>query len=343
MSKRVTFLIPVRSAGELHEDAVRSYVKQSSGEVDVVVVGIGLGAEPPEMLAKFPGVSYLAVPAGTRTAEAMNRGLMMCEGPLVALVDPGIVLAPDWLDVLLDAISVDLHVYTACGKIVEPGGSPLIEAVGEGVDELGSRYPIGRGDDETKAWKLAREVFGPYPGAVLIRRKLFSMVGPFDGAYQAGGEFADLALRFRWLGLKAIYLPGARAMRMTGTQRAAAPPFAQEADRMRLFFKCMPAGLLWVNAPRVLLHPLGVSFLRGAWFVFQFLRALPGLLARRREVYSQAVVYPQYMYAWLRAEPSKSFLFSGYRAAVELVLGPQGPAPLVGLPSAGPPADDDWS
>ena len=48
---------------------------------------------------------------------------------------------------LLDASAVDLHVYAAGGKIVEAGSEGKIEAVGEGVDELGRRYPIGAGDD----------------------------------------------------------------------------------------------------------------------------------------------------------------------------------------------------
>ena len=338
MAKRVTFLIPIRSADQLHAEALRSVTKQSQSECDVVVLGIGAGVEPPELLRQFKDVNYLSVPAGTRTSEAMNRGLMMCEGPLVAMVEPGIVLAPDWLDVLLDAIAVDLHVYAACGKVVEPGDSGKIEAVGEGVDELGRRYPIGAGDDERLTWKLAREVFGPHPAAVLLRRKLFSMIGPFDGAYGAGAEFADLALRFRWLGLKAIYLPGARAMRIEGTKPKPAAPLAQESDRLRLFFKCFPHGMLWVNAPRVLLKLLGVALFRGMLFLFQFLRALPGLLARRREVHSQAAVYPQYMFAWLRAEPTRNPLFTVYRSAVEAVIGPQGPAPIASLPA--PPTDD---
>lgn len=342
MAKRVTFLIPIRSVEQLHADALRSITKQSHGECDVVVLGIGTGVEPPELLEQFKDVNYLPVPPGTRTAEAMNRGLMMCEGPLVALVEPGVLLAPDWLDVLLDAIAVDLHVYTACGKVVQPGDSGKIEAVGEGVDELGRRYAIGAGDDERVTWKLAREVFGPHPAAVVIRRKLFSMIGPFDGAYGAGSEFADLALRFRWLGLKAIYLPNARAMRVEGALAPAAPALAQEADRMRLFFKCFPHGMLWVNGPRVLVRPVGVAFFRGLWFLLGFLRALPGLLSRRREVHSQAAVYPQYMFAWLRAEPTRNPLFAAYRSAVEAMLGPQGPAPVAHLP---PPADDadSWS
>lgn len=342
MPKRVTFLIPIRNADQLHVDALRSVTRQSASDIDVVVLGIGTGNDAPALLKEFPAVTYLSVPAGTRTSEAMNRGLMVCETPLVAMVEPGIVLAPDWLDVLLDAIAVDLHVYAACGKVVEPGDSGRIEAVGEGVDELGCRYPIGAGDDERLTWKLAREVFGPHPAAVLLRRKLFSMIGPFDGAYGAGFEFADLSLRFRWLGLKAIYLPTARAMRIEGTKPPPAPPLSQESDRLRLFFKCFPQGMLWVNAPRVLTKPLGVALFSGLWFLTQFLRALPGLLSRRREVHSQAAVYPQYMFAWLRAEPTRNPLFSVYRAAVEAVIGPQGPAPIASIPAA-PPDDAGWN
>lgn len=342
MAKRVTFMIPIHSESQLNADALRSVTKQSHSDCDVIVLGIGTGVVAPEMLAQFKDVNYLSVPPGTRTAEAMNRGLMMCEGPLVALVEPGIVLAPDWLDVLLDAIAVDLHVYTACGKVVESGDTGKIEAVGEGVDELGRRYPIGAGDDERLTWKLAREVFGPTPAAVLIRRKLFSMIGPFDGAYGAGAEFADLALRFRWLGLKAIYLPNARAMRVAGSKQPAGAPLAQEADRMRLFFKCFPQGMLWVNGPRVLVQPLGVALFRGFFFLFQFLRALPGLLSRRREVHSQAAVYPQYMFAWLRADPTRNPLFTIYRTAVEAVIGQQGPAPIASIPAA-PPDDAGWN
>jgi len=133
----------------------------------------------------------------------------MCEGPLVALVEPGIMLAPRLARRAAGtrSPSVDLHVYTACGKVVEAGdnredrGGP-----GRGSTSSGGGYPIGgRRRRGGATWKLgAPRCFGPHPAAVVIRRKLFSMIGPFDGAYGAGSEFADLALRFRWLGLKAI-------------------------------------------------------------------------------------------------------------------------------------------
>jgi hypothetical protein len=340
MAPRVTFLVPVRTADDLRAPALESLVRQERADSAIQVLGLGCGPEPPAALAQAaPEAAYLGVPPGTRLADALNRGLLTCESPLVAIVDPELELAPDWLAVLLDAMAFDLETYMICGRIVSAGtDGHRLEAVGEGVDELGGRFPVAAGAaEDAPEWLAAREVFGPSPGAVLIRRKLFSFIGPFDGAFGAGSEFADLAFRARWLGLKCVYVPAARAARLDPRATAAAEPGATmpgaaravDGDRLRLFFKCMPPGVVWVNAPRALMRPLlrdGLFALPSSlWFLAQFVRGLPGLMSRRREVFAQVGVTPETIRAWLSAEPSRSWLHAAYRVAVEAMLGPQAP------------------
>jgi GT2 family glycosyltransferase len=330
-AKRVTILVPVRKAEELDRTALTSLKGQSQDDFDTVVVGIGCPSEPPPILLEFlPEAQYLSVPAGTRASEALNRGLHLCDTPLVAVVEPSLELDPNWLEMMQEPFGVDLNVFVTSGKVFSSREPPILESVGEGVDELGDRFSVAGGEADDDHWDLPREIFGPSPTAVLFRRKLFSLVGPFDGAYGAGGEMADLAFRARWQGMKTRYVPDAAAWRLPGAHPPAARPMALCADRLRLFFKCMPEPMIWLNGPRVLLRPIvswnPLRVLRGTAFVLAFLRALPGLLSRRREVLSQARVDYRYLYLRMEAREPTGLLARGYRSAVEAAIGTHGPA-----------------
>jgi len=349
-TKRATFLLPIRSTDDLHPATLSSIKGQDQDLLDVVVLGIGCsGALPSHVNEILPGVQYLEMPAGTRTAEALNRGLHLCETPLVAVIEPGLVLDSDWLSTLQESISDDLSVFLASGKVFltdpghkttqegdasgsgEPGAAhaPLLEAVGIGVSELGQSCFVGEQEPADDSWDFPMEIFGPHPGAVLFRRRVFSLVGPFDGAYGGGAEMVDLAFRALWQGMKTRYVPTARAYRLDDITRAEPSLAAMKADQFRLFFKCMPEPLLWLNGPRVLLRSLAtwnpLRFIRNLAFLLAFLRALPGLLSRRREVLAQAQASPHYIYLKLDAADPGNLIQRLYRHAIEAFTGPLGP------------------
>jgi GT2 family glycosyltransferase len=334
MPTQVTFLVPIRSEADLHLESLRSLVSQNRVQTSILVLGMGSGSTTPAILAEVAAdVPYLVMPSGVSPGEALNRGVMVCETPLFAVVDPGIVLDPGWASALVDAIGLDLNTYMANGPVMVEKDSAIIEAIGEVVDELGNHHVLGnealRGTTPTEPV----EISAPYSACALFRRRLFSHIGPIDGAFRAGSEIADVSMRARWHGFKALYVPSAVAYRRTGSPPPPTPDrTAADHDRMRLFFKCMPGPLMVANAPRVMAGPISTlsprEFLRGMMFLLGFLRAFPGLMSRRREVRAQAIVEAEFLYMAVRGVATTNPLARSVRWFVTQIVGPYNiPAP----------------
>jgi GT2 family glycosyltransferase len=172
-----------------------------------------------------------------------NRGFSAAHNALIAAspddfylaLNPDVVLTPDFIAILVDAMTREPRAGSATGKLLrladrQTNGHDIIDSTG--IVMLPSQRHLDRGADLEDVGQFARpeEVFGASGAAALYRRTMLedAKVGDeyFDEDFFAYREDADLAWRAQLLGWSCLYVPGAIARhgrRVTPERRAALP------------------------------------------------------------------------------------------------------------------------
>lgn len=182
---RVSVVIATRNRVELLGEAIRSVLRQTFREFEVIVCDDG-STDGTEALARSfgPPVRYLKLEHTGRPGAPRNRGVEAARGELVAFLDDDDLWEPEKLAMQLALLEREPTlglVYTG-RQVLLPDGSrsePVLPSSG--------KRPTGLLD-------LALSARFPHVCTVLIRRDLLRRVGGFDES-MATAEDLDLMLR----------------------------------------------------------------------------------------------------------------------------------------------------
>jgi O-antigen biosynthesis protein len=134
-------------------------------------------------------------------AAANNRAAVLARGSFLALLNNDLVLAPGWLQPMLEA-------HAALGERAGPIGNVQLDATSGVVDHAGLVIGVTGKPIHVRAlpnalsrrWQPVRAVPAVTGACMLIARDLWLRLGGFDEAYLNGGEDIDLCFRARELG-----------------------------------------------------------------------------------------------------------------------------------------------
>lgn len=173
----VSVVIPVRNGEHFLAEAIASVLGQSSPPLEVIVVDDGSSDSTSEVAQAFGGrVRYVSQPP-LGVAAALNCGIGLARGELLAFLDADDVWRHDKLELQLAAFRAD----------------PGLDAV------FGHLTNVGEAGD-------SRETFAGWSsGTMLIRAEAFARVGPFRNWRL--GEFIEWYARLVDLGLLLLMLP----------------------------------------------------------------------------------------------------------------------------------------
>ena len=231
-----------------------------------------------------------------------NRGIQATDAPFVFFLNPDVVLAPDCLSLLHDALaSAPPDVAAVFPKLLRPvrdNRPAVIDSTGIAMHHNGL-VPADRGFGEIDRQQYDRtEPFGPSGACMLFRRDALarlSVAGEiFDEDFFAYYEDVDLAWRARNFGYRFHYLPAAAATHDRKNPGYYTSSLQGRADVNRLF--CVlknhraPIGLLpqmvAANGPRLLWHSLAKPGYSAA--ISHLWRNYPRMLYKRRLVMGKA-------------------------------------------------------
>jgi GT2 family glycosyltransferase len=164
-------------------------------------------------------------------SAAHNRLIGSTTSAFYLCLNPDVVLSPEFVRTLIDALHRDPRAGAATGKLLRVGdGPPVIDSTG--IIMLPSQRHLDRGADREDTGQFAREeyVFGASGAAACYRRAMLDDVKVageyFDEDFFAYREDADLAWRAQLLGWRCLYVPDAVARHrrhVTPERRAALP------------------------------------------------------------------------------------------------------------------------
>lgn len=207
--------------------ACLSALSRSTRPAHVVVVDNGSADPSREVVARFPGVEWLPLGENTGFAHANNVGLrqaLAAGARWIALVNPDVEIAPDWLERLVEAGEAHPRAGLLAGLLLFRDRPDVVNSTGLALDLLGRAFDR---DFDVPLEALSRAdgpVTGASGGAVLLRADMLRQVGLFDPAYFAYYEDLDLSLRAGRMGWQSWYVSAARAVHGYGQSFGAVSP-----------------------------------------------------------------------------------------------------------------------
>ncbi|HWC12360.1 MAG TPA: glycosyltransferase, partial [Acidimicrobiales bacterium] len=206
---RVAVVILTWNDGELLDAALASALASTGVDVEVVVVDNG--SEPPATVPADARVLLLRNEANRGVAAARNQGAGATDAPLVLFLDSDARLHPDTLERLCRPMAASPDV--ALVAPVFDGQAP--EASAGRAPSLGRKVArvLGRTAEyapaERRPGDPAWDVDFAIGACQLVRRAAFDEVEGLDEAFFYGPEDVDFCLRLRDAGWRVVQVPGA--------------------------------------------------------------------------------------------------------------------------------------
>jgi GT2 family glycosyltransferase len=263
-----------------------SLAAQTLAPLEILVVDNGSTDGSDALAAQCPDVRVLALGDNRGFGAAANRGIEETDAEAVALVNPDVVLEPDWLERMVAALGVSPDTGAVACKMVDLRAPDVLYDTGDLLRRDGVCEQRGRFQRDTGEFDAAGEVFAACAGAALYRRGAVLDVGGFDERFFLYLEDVDLGLRLRLAGWRCRYEPAVARHAGEGSAPAGGPtPWMWvERNTLLLAAKAFP----WRWAPLVLYRQAGWAWhaareRRLRAHVSGAMRALPRLGAMLRE------------------------------------------------------------
>ncbi len=155
-----------------------------------------------------------------------NMGIRQTEGEYVLLMNPDVILKPNFIEDLLKYIIPQPRVGIATGKLLRFDGSTL-DTTGQFLRRNLTPRERGYGEPDTGQYEQPGPVFSSCGAVVLYRRAMLDDIqidgAVFDEAYFAFYEDLDIGWRAHVQGWQAYYVPTAVAYHYRGGGLAASP------------------------------------------------------------------------------------------------------------------------
>ncbi len=260
---------------------------------------------------------------------AHNRIIASTSSEYVLVINPDVLLEPDFVESLVRHLDRDTSAGSASGKLYRwppeslAGGQwperKILDTTGMYLTRNQRHLDRGSGQRDRGEYERLEYVFGASGAAAFYRRSMLedARLGRqfFDEAFFAYREDADLAWRGQWLGWRCLYVPeaiGYHFRRVLPERRSSLPGdinMHSFKNRFLLRIRNMDAGtycryFLPITARDLAALAYVLVRERSSLRAFPLvIRALPGERAARRELFQRRRVSGREIRSWFSDRP----------------------------------------
>ena len=195
---------------------------QSYGNLEIILIDNASSDATTEFLRTLNGPYKVALNReNAGFAAAQNQAIAMSSGRFVLVLNPDVILTPDFIATLVSAAEDQPDTGTFCGKLLvlppdlEIPSAPLIDSTGIFFTRQLRHLDRGSRRPDDGSYNKMEFVFGATGAAALYRREMIDRIsidGEFyDSDFFSYREDADVSWRAQLLGWKCLYIPEAVA------------------------------------------------------------------------------------------------------------------------------------
>lgn len=262
---RVSIVVVNWNRADLLAECLESLRGQTFRDFELIVVDNGSQDASREVVRAFdePPPRLIENAENRGFCAANNQGITAAQGEYVVLLNNDAQAAPRWLESLVRAADQDPRIGMAASKILVAEDPRVIDKVGHLIYPDGQNRGRGHGERDEGQYDRDRETAWPDGCAALYRKEMLDQIGGFDEQFFAYADDAELGLRGRIAGWRAVYVPEAVVRHRRGEtlgRYSEKRLFLIERNRIWLVAKLFPLRM-WPAAPVYYLFRL----LAGAW------------------------------------------------------------------------------
>jgi GT2 family glycosyltransferase len=203
-------VVPSWNGAALLPACLESVRRQTYRPLQTIVVDDGSTDDTVDLVTSgFPEVCLARLPCNTGFAGAVNTGLRLAAGEVVALLNNDAVAEPDWVEELAGALRRHPTAGFAASKMLLSDEDATINSAGDFVRRSGEPGNRGVWERDQGQFEREEEVFGACAGAAAYRRSMLDDIGLFDERFRMYCEDVDLAWRAQYAGYRCVYAPRA--------------------------------------------------------------------------------------------------------------------------------------
>ena len=213
--KTISVIIANLNGEKYLADCLQSLAEQTFRDFEVIVVDNGSTDNSLALLKKdFPWVKVISLEKNTGFAQGNNIGFGASSYEYVATLNNDTIVDRGWLQALYEAAETDRNIGMVASKIFLGREGREIDSAGMLIYPDGMTRQRGHGEEDNGQFDGTREVLFPSACAALYRNDMLKEIGYFDEDFFSYCEDADLGLRARLAGWKAVFAPAATVMHL---------------------------------------------------------------------------------------------------------------------------------
>ena len=219
---KLTIQIVTYNSLKFLEDCLESLLNQTFKDFQILVIdNYSTDGTTNFLKEKYPGVFIFRNSKNVGFAKAHNQGFTLIKSDYVLVLNPDVILEPDFIQKLLAVAEKKKTGFSFGGKLLkiktgdqelgEKIKTKIIDSTGLKISPSFQVADRGEGEEDKGQYDKKKDVFGISGACVLYRREIFKKIGFFDEDFFAYKEDVDLAWRAQLFSFSSFYVPEAVA------------------------------------------------------------------------------------------------------------------------------------